>query len=195
MTRDECLILLIEECGEVIQAATKCLRFGWDRNHPNYGVNHEVLAEEIGDLLGVADALPLRPEVVQVFRRKKMRKAEQIKAEVEAEAINVGTWKNDAPPRARDPLALAGVTVQAVDQIGESAAHEIEEAAAAVELAAGEIGTKLRKLAAAVREHSKIAGEQVADFVNRSTNVIETIRALQERLDAGEPKKGNGGDV
>jgi hypothetical protein len=34
--------------------------------------------------------------------------------------------KNDAPPRARDPLALAGVTVQAVDQIGESAAHEIE---------------------------------------------------------------------
>jgi hypothetical protein len=43
-----------------------------------------------------------------------------------------------------------------------------------------------------VREHSRIAGEQVADFVNRSTNVIETIRALQERLDAGEPKKGNG---
>jgi predicted transcriptional regulator len=99
-----------------------------------------------------------------------------------------------APPRARDPLALAGVTVQAVDQIGESAAHEIEEAAAAVELAAGEIGTKLRKLAAAVREHSRIAGEQVADFVNRSTNVIETIRALQERLDAGEPKKGNGSE-
>jgi predicted transcriptional regulator len=99
------------------------------------------------------------------------------------------------PPRASDPLALAGVTVQAVDQIGESASHEIEEAAAAVELAAGEIGTKLRKLAAAVREHSKIAGEQVADFVDRSTNVIETIRALQERLDAGEPKKGNGGDV
>jgi hypothetical protein len=100
--------------------------------------------------------------------------------------------KNDAPPRARDPLALAGVTVQAVDQIGESAAHEIEEAAAAVELAAGEIGTKLRKLAAAVREHSKIAGEQVADFVDRSTSVIETIRALQERLAASEPKKGNG---
>jgi predicted transcriptional regulator len=103
--------------------------------------------------------------------------------------------KNDAPHRARDPLALAGVTVQAVDQIGESAAHEIEQAAAAVVERAAEIASKLRKLAAAVREHSKIAGEQVADFVNRSTNVIETIRALQERLDAGEPKKGNGGDV
>jgi hypothetical protein len=102
--------------------------------------------------------------------------------------------KPAAPPRASDPLALAGVTVQAVDQIGESAAHEIEQAAAAVELAAGEIGTKLRKLAAAVREHSRIAGEQVAEFVGRSTNVIETIRALQERLAAGEPKKGNGSE-
>jgi hypothetical protein len=28
----------------------------------------------------------------------------------------------------------------------------------------------------------------------RSTSVIETIRALQERLDAGEPKKGNGSE-
>jgi hypothetical protein len=45
-----------------------------------------------------------------------------------------------------------------------------------------------------VREHSRIAGEQVAEFVGRSTSVIETIRALQERLDAGEPKKGNGSD-
>jgi hypothetical protein len=100
--------------------------------------------------------------------------------------------KNDAPHRARDPLALAGVTVQAVDQIGESAAAEIEEAAAAVELAAGAIGKQLRELATAVREHSRIAGEHVAEFVGRSTSVIETIRALQERLDAGEPKKGNG---
>jgi predicted transcriptional regulator len=100
--------------------------------------------------------------------------------------------KNYAPPRTRDPLALAGVTVQAVDQIGESAAVEIEQAASAVVDAADVVAGKLRKLAAAVREHSKIAGEQVADFVNRSTSVIETIRALQERLDAGEPKKGNG---
>jgi hypothetical protein len=95
-------------------------------------------------------------------------------------------------PRARDPLALAGVTVQAVDQIGEAAAGEIEEAAAAVEMASHEIASRLRKLAEAVREHSRIAGEQVAEFVGRSTNVIETIRALQERLDG--PKKGNGSD-
>lgn len=86
MTRDECLILLIEECGEVIQAATKCLRFGWDRNQPDYGINHEVLAKEVGDLFGAADALPLRPAIVQLFRDMKMRKAEHIKSEVAAEA-------------------------------------------------------------------------------------------------------------
>ena len=51
LTRDEKLILLIEECGDVIQAATKILRFGWDRSQPNYGVNHEVLSVEIGDML------------------------------------------------------------------------------------------------------------------------------------------------
>jgi hypothetical protein len=96
-------------------------------------------------------------------------------------------------PRARDPIALAGVTVQAVDQIGESAAAEIDQTAEALEEAASKIGTELRKLAAAVREHSRIAGEHVAEFVNRSTSVIETIRTLQERLDAtGEPRKGNG---
>ena len=82
MTRDECLILLIEECGEVIQAATKCLRFGFDRDQPGYGVNSLVLAAEVGDLLGVIDALPLNRESVALFRSKKMAKAERVKAEL-----------------------------------------------------------------------------------------------------------------
>jgi hypothetical protein len=99
-------------------------------------------------------------------------------------------------PRARDPLALAGVTVQAVDQIGEAAAGEIEEAAAAVQDGAAVIALRLRELAGAVREHSRIAGEQVAEFVDRSTSVIETIRALQERLDGtGGKSNGHGDDV
>jgi NTP pyrophosphatase (non-canonical NTP hydrolase) len=74
MTREEILVVLIEECGEVIQAATKCLRFGWDRDHPLYGVNHEVLAQELGDVLGVADALNLRQDLVTNARRFKMAK-------------------------------------------------------------------------------------------------------------------------
>lgn len=86
LTRDELLILLVEECGEVIQAATKCLRFGWDRNQPNYGVNHEVLAKEIGDLHGVIEALPLDVSIIHLFRDIKIRKAERVKREI----ANVG---------------------------------------------------------------------------------------------------------
>lgn len=60
LSREELLILLIEECGEVIQAATKCLRFGWDRVGPDgYGRNDLRLAEEVGDLRAIAAALPL----------------------------------------------------------------------------------------------------------------------------------------
>lgn len=82
LTRDEVLVVLIEECGEVIQAATKCLRFGYDRNWPDYGVNSEVLAKELGDLLGCMDALPLRDDLVQMFREMKMSRAKYAKASI-----------------------------------------------------------------------------------------------------------------
>jgi NTP pyrophosphatase (non-canonical NTP hydrolase) len=79
LTREEKLVLLIEECGEVIQAATKCLRFGWDRDHPGYGCNKIVLAGEVGDLLGVIDSLPLNNETMSKARAAKMVKAERAK--------------------------------------------------------------------------------------------------------------------
>lgn len=82
LTMEEKLILLVEECGEVIQAATKCLRFGWDRNQQDYGVNHEVLAKEIGDLFGVVDVLPLRRDLISLFQKMKIGKAERIKREL-----------------------------------------------------------------------------------------------------------------
>jgi NTP pyrophosphatase (non-canonical NTP hydrolase) len=60
LTRDEVLILLIEECGEVIQAATKCLRFGWDVDHGlGYGNNRDQLAKELGELTAVRDELDI----------------------------------------------------------------------------------------------------------------------------------------
>jgi hypothetical protein len=79
LTREDKLVLLIEECGEVIQAATKCLRFGWDRDFPDYGVNHEVLAREVGDLLAVVDELPINRVLVTANKRGKMAKAERAK--------------------------------------------------------------------------------------------------------------------
>lgn len=79
LTQEEKLILLIEECGEVIQAATKCLRFGFKRDWPGYGVNHIVLAQEIGDLLGLVDALGLSKTAISSARSTKMVKAEHWK--------------------------------------------------------------------------------------------------------------------
>lgn len=93
-----------------------------------------------------------------------------------------------AVPDQSDPIRLAGITVKAVDRIGEAAAIEIEEAATALENAASQISTKLRSLAKAVRDHSQIAGEHVAGFCKQSTEVIETVRVLQLKLDG----KGNG---
>lgn len=87
MTMEEKLILLVEECGEVIQAATKCLRFGWDRNQPDYGVNHEVLAREIGDLIGVVNALPLRRDLIDIFQSGKIAKAERVKRQIARQAV------------------------------------------------------------------------------------------------------------
>lgn len=41
-----------EECAEVIQAITKCLRFGLDQVHPETGIsNKEQLETEVGQLL------------------------------------------------------------------------------------------------------------------------------------------------
>lgn len=50
----ERLILLIEECGEVIQAATKTLRWGYHDTHPSTGeVNREILHNELCDLFTI----------------------------------------------------------------------------------------------------------------------------------------------
>lgn len=80
LTRDELLVLLIEECAEVIQAATKCLRFGFDVDHGvDYGNNRLVLSREVGDLLGVAQALPLDLENIEAMRASKIARAEAAK--------------------------------------------------------------------------------------------------------------------
>ncbi len=52
----ERLALLIEECGEVIQAATKILRHGFESTNPynrsstKHTTNREALAKELGQL-------------------------------------------------------------------------------------------------------------------------------------------------
>lgn len=81
LTRDELLILLIEECSEVIKAATKCLRFGYDSDHGvGYGKNDVVLSEEVGDLEAIIAALPLNELAKVRTRAGKIAKAETAKA-------------------------------------------------------------------------------------------------------------------
>jgi hypothetical protein len=48
----ERLHILIEECGELIQAATKALRHGWDSTHPDGGpTNRESFHRECADVM------------------------------------------------------------------------------------------------------------------------------------------------
>lgn len=82
LTRDELLILLIEECGEVIQAATKCLRFGYDVDRgTGYGNNRDALSREFGDLAAVGTYLALDSgEAYKGALYSKIKRAEEAKA-------------------------------------------------------------------------------------------------------------------
>lgn len=54
----ELLVILIEECGEVLQRATKALRFGIIECQPGQELsNAQRLALEIGDVLEMIDQL------------------------------------------------------------------------------------------------------------------------------------------
>jgi NTP pyrophosphatase (non-canonical NTP hydrolase) len=53
---DEIMFILQEECAEVTQAISKCLRFGIDNYKPGKPkTNREHLAEELGDLQAMID--------------------------------------------------------------------------------------------------------------------------------------------
>lgn len=62
MTREQHLLtILAEECAEVVQRATKAIRFGLDESQPGQRDNRKRLENELGDLLGMVDMLGLTP--------------------------------------------------------------------------------------------------------------------------------------
>lgn len=74
----ERLAMLIEECGEVIQAATKILRHGYRSHHPHDTrnppmINRISLEQELGDVLAIykimVAAKDLTPETVEGFAK------------------------------------------------------------------------------------------------------------------------------
>jgi NTP pyrophosphatase (non-canonical NTP hydrolase) len=65
--QEERLYMLIEECGEVIQAATKVLRHGWYSTDPHGNPdwqNIDQLRREITDLRAVIHMLTIEGELV-----------------------------------------------------------------------------------------------------------------------------------
>ena len=98
-------------------------------------------------------------------------------------------------PAKADPIRLASATIQAVDRLGAATSEEIERTADEIMRGATEIAEKLRALAGAIREHSKIANEHVSGFCHKATSVLEGVRDLQLKLEtdgsgaqAGEPE-------
>src|ERR1700731_3948472 len=101
--------------------------------------------------------------------------------------MNVQTPNPSAyAPTKGDPIRLASATVQALDRIGAATSEEIEKTADKIMRGATEIAEKLRALASAIREHSKIANEHVSDFCNKATSVLEGVRDLQQKLEVNK---------
>lgn len=95
---DEKLIHLSEEAAEVIQAASKCLRFGYDIDHgTGYGNNRKMLSKEIGDLLALVDALDLDWDEVESTRKSKMTKILKYKTNFPKNAIRMPLGRPEKP--------------------------------------------------------------------------------------------------
>ena len=72
------LLRVIEECGEVIQAATKMLRFGQHGSYCDGTTNVDALTTECGDLLACIDNLRLDDDALDRARLAKQRKLRRV---------------------------------------------------------------------------------------------------------------------
>lgn len=78
----EYLLILAEECSEVIKVVTKTFRFGLESKNPhvpNSPTNKEELIQEIGDVMAMVEllkdsALQLTDESIQIAKQKKIDK-------------------------------------------------------------------------------------------------------------------------
>jgi len=79
LTHEDILVVLIEEAAEVIHAATKCLRFGYDHYEPGYGNNRTVLSKEVGELRALTDELILDQQTMDNAYRIKIDRVKKLK--------------------------------------------------------------------------------------------------------------------
>jgi hypothetical protein len=92
------------------------------------------------------------------------------------------------------PLRLADATFRAVNQLGALTATEIDKTADEIMHSATEIAERLDELAHAIRYHSQVASENVADFCAKATSVYEGAMDLQSSLLPIRRARQNGRD-
>jgi len=78
----EVMNILSEECAEVIQAISKCHRFGIDNIKPGKPkTNREHLEEELGDLLAMVDIMLeknlIKQDSLNIAKTNKIQKLKQ----------------------------------------------------------------------------------------------------------------------
>lgn len=83
LAQEEALHILIEECGEVIQAATKILRHGYSSYNPTIiggETNRQALEREVGDLGSALDRLDRNGDIdMDNIIDHEARKSEKVK--------------------------------------------------------------------------------------------------------------------
>ena len=76
----EALIILQEECAEVIQAVSKCYRFGLDNSHKSGLTQRANLELEVGDMLALVDILVDQGVIdLNNLQTAKLNKVEKLK--------------------------------------------------------------------------------------------------------------------
>ena len=77
-TDKEILVIVQEECAEVIQEISKCFRFGIDNMHKSDRTHRTVLTEEVGDLMCMLQLMIdnniVDAQEVQIAKEKKIEK-------------------------------------------------------------------------------------------------------------------------
>lgn len=78
--------------------------------------------------------------------------------------------------------AILHTIPQAVNQVSDETATQIEAVATQIMEDAQVVAAKIRELAAAIREHGRIATEKVTDHCTKTKHVLETVARLHEGL-------------
>ena len=73
---------------------------------------------------------------------------------------------------------IGTTTIAAIDQLCETTAKDIEEAADALMTSAADVKAELLKIAESVRKHGADAHERQAAFINMTASVRETAQQL-----------------